>query len=178
MRHVSLPGSSGPLRDMLSGMTGRAISRRAVLATMLLVPVMAACSGGSSPEPSPTPEDPDLAIRARIVQQEDDLIAAYDTAIRQFPELAEDLTPLRDQHLAHRAALVDASASASTSASPSPGASSPAETLAALAAAEAAAADGCTTACVKSASAQTARLMALIAASEESHVPYIDGIVL
>lgn len=157
-------------------MVGPSVSRRAVLAAALLLPVIAACSGGTTPDPSPTGEDPDLALRARIADQESELISSYEAAVRRFPELAKDLNPILEQHRAHRTALGAASASASPSATAT--AASAAETLALLAAAESAAADDCTTACVKSTGEETARLLALISASEQSHVPYLDGIVL
>jgi hypothetical protein len=159
---------------MLTRMASAGLSRRAVLVAALIVPLAAACSGGTAPDPSPTAEDQDIALRARIADQEAQLIAAYESAISRFPELADDLTPILEQHRAHRTAL----GSAGSSPSPSPAASSAAEALAVLAAAESSASDACTTACVKSVGADTARLVALIAASEESHVPYLDGIVL
>ena len=177
-RMVGLPESHRPGSDRLVGQ--RPVSRRAVLAATLLLPVIAACSGGTTPDPSPTSEDPDRALRARVAEQEATLIAAYEAITRQFPELAEDLNPILDQHRAHRAALAGDSASptASPSATPAPTPASAADALATLTAAESAAADDCTTACVKCTGAETARLIALIAASEESHVPYLDGIVL
>jgi len=49
--------------------------------------------------------DPDVALIAAAVAQEQSLLLAYDEALVEHPELAAQLTPLRDEHAQHLARL-------------------------------------------------------------------------
>lgn len=93
---------------MRTGAAGDQPTRRAVLATGLLLP-LAACTGRSAP-PGPPPVDPDVALRAAAVARERSLLALYDRALRTDaaltdPALAARLAPLRADHAVHLAAL-------------------------------------------------------------------------
>jgi hypothetical protein len=114
------------------------------------------------------------ALRA-VAADARQLAARHDAAIRQFPDQAARLTPLRDAHREHAAAIgrsLDGSAQPSTavatpSASGSPG-SGAAATLKALAALEKTAAERAAVACVQVASYH-APLVGTIAAARASH---------
>lgn len=92
-------------------------------------------------------------------------MAAYDAAITAFPELAASLTTIRGQHADHLAAMADEGAEP-------PAASAPASAeaaITALRAAEQQAARERRTSCVAAGDPELARMLALIAASEQSH---------
>lgn len=137
-------------------------TRRAVLASGLLLPV-AACTSSEPAPVRPVPVDPDVALRAAAVARERGLLAAYDAALQQDPGRAERLAPLRAEHAAHLAALGEQEAPSTVSPAPAPtplgGDLATAERAAAAAHAEATAA----------ASPALAAVLAQLAASEASH---------
>lgn len=138
-------------------------TRRAVLASGLLLPV-AACTSSEPAPVRPVPVDPDVALRAAAVARERGLLAAYDAALQQDPARAERLVPLRAEHAAHLAALGEQEAPSTVSPAPAPpsplgGDLATAERAAAAAHAEATAA----------ASPALAAVLAQLAASEASH---------
>ena len=147
------------------------ISRRAVLITATGIAgagVLTACGAGS--ETSAVAADP---VSAEAAGAEQSLIAQYQAFITAFPELAADLTPLLDQHADHAKAIgVKASATAA------PVAAADARTaIAVLAEAERAAAKARRATCVAATSPELARILALIAASEASHVPALTRLL-
>jgi hypothetical protein len=137
---------------------------------------LAGCDLGrqsAEPPPGPDPLAPFLAQTRKLAQQ-------YDTAITTVPSLSARLTPLRDDHRAHVAALERETGSFGTpsgSAEPSatepprpagPADATPAGVLAALAAAEKAAQAQAEQACL-SAPTYRAALLGSIAACRASH---------
>ncbi len=151
-----------------------AITRRqGLLALALIGPVgvLAACSSSAEPVPGESSAPTALAPADASAQQETELMALYDAVLAAFPTLAAEtvavLTALRDQHAQHREALGgSANAAAEVTA--------PADITAALAAlvsAEHVASRDRIRACVDSPDPETARLLALIGASEAAHVP-------
>jgi hypothetical protein len=71
-----------------------------------------------SPTPAPTPTvaaqptlSPDELLAKRVAVAETELVAAYDDAARDHPELARLLAPFRADHAAHADALVPGAAS-------------------------------------------------------------------
>jgi hypothetical protein len=108
-----MPADSGP-------------SRRAVLRGLgLLLPagVLLGCTGDDpsrpAPRPSPTP-DMDAPVRARVAQAERALIEQYDVALAAFPELADRLQALADEHRAHLEAVAPADPAPTGTATPTP----------------------------------------------------------
>jgi hypothetical protein len=146
------------------------------------------------------PDDPDSGLRSAVARSEAELIATYRSAISSRPDLARDLAPFlahHEQHLGRVLPGVDPTAltgtqapAASPPASPSPGSTgtgtsataspsptgTPAVSLAALAAAERAAQVARVAACDGAASAQLARDLCLIAASEAQHAAAIEAL--
>lgn len=152
---------------MLSGMPIR-ITRRAALA-LLAGGAVAACTPGSDsgPDASPSP-DADALTREQVAADEWSLVALYDAALSSQPDLAAELSTIRDQHVEHAAALGSSTPpSGSASASPAPPGRD------ALAAAEATAAKQRAQACGSAHDTELARLLALIAASEAGHAAYL-----
>ena len=159
-------------------------TRRTVLAALGLAPLAlaTACTGstpddvdpsGATPSPTGPSTDPDAAVLETAAAGERDLVAAYDAAMAAFPELTISLALLREQHLAHAAALgpgPSPSASGSTAPAPAAPPTSATAALEGLLAAERAAADARTQECGQASGLEAARLLALIAASESSHV--------
>ena len=150
------------------------LTRRAGLALLLAVPVgaLAACAGDSGADPEPDPSEPTGAAAAIDEQaaQEVDLVALYDAVLAAFPGSAVEplLTAVRDQHAQHCDALGGGSEPSTTT--PMVPATL-AAALSALAATEREASRARVRACVEAADPEAARLLALIAASEASHVP-------
>lgn len=145
------------------------VTRRTALglAGVAAAQFVVACS--STPEPgASTSTDPDASVREEQAAAEDALIAAYDTALALGPEptIAALLTTLRDQHIAHRGALLPEPSSPPSS--PASG-TARAVDLDGLIALERAAARERRAACVEASSADLTRLLALICASEASH---------
>lgn len=143
------------------------LTRRTLLGSAGAV-VLAGCTGGGGAGPTSGSADPgdDDRIRADTASDEAALIALYDAVIARLPDLADALSPLRDQHAEHLAALgADGPAS--------PEADSPGSVPAALkelSAAERKAADQRMGAAVAASDEELIRLLALISASEASHV--------
>lgn len=109
------------------------------------------------------------ALRREVATAERALIAAYDAAIAAFPSLAVDLAAVRAQHADHLSAMAADGAEPPAATTPA----SPAEAIAALRAAEQQAARARRTSCVAAADPELARVLALIAASEQSHAAYL-----
>jgi hypothetical protein len=153
----------------------RAITRRQGLRALALIgPIgmLAACSDDSSPLPGPsgTPTAGPAPGEASAAE-ESELIARYDTVIEAFPEASAEvlgvLRTIRDQHSEHRDALGGADAQSDQSSVPA----GIDEALSQLIAAERKAGKSRVRACVAAENPETARLLALIGASESAHVP-------
>ncbi len=159
--------------------------RTGLVALGLALPAVAvaACSRSSVDPSTPTSTStaPDTAPAAGsdadtdpAVQAADEaaLVARYDAVIAAFPGAAAVLTAIRDHHAAHRDALGGADADAAT---PSTVPTNLDRALADLADAERAAARARIAACVDARDPDLASLLALVAASEASHVPELTG---
>lgn len=148
------------------------VSRRSVLVLATGgVLALAGCSFGTDSEPTSAPsEDADARLAEAVAVQEVGLIALYDATISAYPALASALSPLRDEHVAHRDAL--AQPSGSPSGLPTI-ATSEATALAAILDAERRAVAERSEACASALGAESARLYALIAASEAGHVEFL-----
>jgi hypothetical protein len=137
--------------------------------------LLAGCTSDPDPAPSntaaPAP-DADAQVRDTVAAEEAALIALYDAAIAAHPALAGELAPLRDQHAAHAQAM----GSAPLSAPAVGGVGSRPQALAALRDAEQRAIAQRTTACEIATGIDTARTIALIAASEAGHAEYLRGL--
>lgn len=139
----------------------------------------------SAPGPIPA-SDPDADLRARVAASELALIAAYRSAIAEFPRRADELQRFLDQHADHLARVApdtalpaelsrpaEPSASASASAgSQDPG---PTITLNDLADAESAAQAQHVLACDAAQDPALARDLCLMAASEAQHAAVIES---
>jgi hypothetical protein len=136
----------------------------------------------SAPEPIPAP-DPDADLRARVAASELVLIAAYRSAIDEFPRRADELQRLLDQHADHLARVapdtaVPAAPSASAAPSATPSASpdaGPAVSLKDLADAESAAQAQHVVACDAAQDPALARDLCLMAASEAQHAAVLQS---
>ena len=149
------------------------LSRRAVLAIVAGVGV-AACSPASDGGDATASPDGDATVTAQVCAQEWELVGLYDAAIAAQPSLASALAPIRPQHADHAAALGSTSPPPpSTSLTPS--FATEGSTRSALAEAETAASRDRARACQAVVSAEPARLLALIAASEAGHAAYLRG---
>lgn len=87
-----LDGPTASRRDML----------RRVIGIAAVTPVLAACDLLQHDSGPPPPPDPLTAFHTHTVA----LAAAYDAAIAASPQLATTLTPIRDTHRAHAAAVL------------------------------------------------------------------------
>jgi hypothetical protein len=150
-----------------------AITRRQGLLALALVGpagLLAACTSDSASAPSDSASTGGVQPSDAVAEQESALIAQYDTVLATFPDLdpatAAVLGAIRDQHAQHRDALGGADDVAAEAAP-----ATAAAALSALLAAERGASRERIRACVGADSAETARLLALIGASEASHVP-------
>lgn len=116
----------------------------------------------------------DAAALRQVAGEALDLANRYDAAISQSPDQAARLTPIRDAHREHAAAIgrsLDASVAA---AAPSPsGSAGSGGALKALAAAEKAAAERAAAACVAAAS-HYAPLLGAVAAARASHAEVLQ----
>lgn len=156
-------------------------TRRALLGGSLLLTAACAPLGRTAfPEGD---EDRDLAIVRRAIDNEEALIARYEEATRQHPQLADRLAPIAAHHREHVAALrrrlpPGETAPGASPAGRSPGtppvwapaplSGSPELALAALEGDEQAAAAARVNQ-VRDASAPLAQLLASLGASEASH---------
>lgn len=137
--------------------------------------VLAGCSSEPEPTPSdsPSPEtDADAQVRAIVTADETSIISLYDAVIAAHPDLSGDLSPLRDEHVAHREAMGDPSSSTP----PAPAVGTRAQAITALVEAERQAVAQRTTACETATGTDVTRLVALIAASEAGHAEYLRGL--
>lgn len=131
----------------------------------------AGCSSTSEGTDATGAADADVLL-ADVATDEQGLIARYDAAIAAFPGMAAPLRAIRDQHADHLAAL-----GTRPRAVPSAGApATPDGAIAGLRDAERQAARARRAACVAADDTQVARLLALIAASEASHVPALKSV--
>jgi hypothetical protein len=149
-----------------------AITRRQGLIALALIGpagLLAACT--STSEPSSEASAGTTAPVDAVATQEGELVAQYEAVLAAFPSLAADatvvLTSIRDEHKQHRDALGGTTTEAATAAAPA----SIDAAITSLIAAERTASRDRVTACVDAPSADAARLLAFIGASEASHVP-------
>lgn len=148
--HRSLPSVAafGFARAILARVWSSSLPRRQVLRLAaagavgaVLAPALAGCDDKKAPTPSvggsgggPGDAADVAAVAAAVASHETGLIDAYDAAIAMHPSLASRLRPLREDHEAHRSALVPAqTASASATGASSGTPPVPAEPAAALA---------------------------------------------
>ena len=140
--------------------------------------IMTGCSSDDADSTAPTPSVSDQAPadpRVTAGAAEWQLVARYEATIAAHPQLAASLTPFLDHHKAHAAALgVGRPADATIPGSAPKGRT---RALAVLAAAEATARDMRIDECVLSEDPDTARLLAVIAASEASHAQALEGLL-
>jgi hypothetical protein len=153
----------------------RGITRREGLIALALVgpaALLASCTSDTAePAPSASGTVPPEGAAEPVAAAEAALVAAYDAAISALPDadpaVIALLTTIRDQHAAHRDAL--GGTSAVPDAPPQP--ATEAAVIDELLAAERQAARDRIDACVASPDPELARLLAMIGASEASHVP-------
>ena len=135
---------------------------------------LAACANGDSASTS-TPAPPESAgppqdqVRRDVATAERALIAAYDAVIAAFPDLTPSLAAIRSQHDDHLRAMAADGDEPAPAAAPA----SAAQGIAELRAAEQQAARDRRSSCVAATDADLARVLALIAASEQSHAAYL-----
>lgn len=134
---------------------------------MPLLAVAACASPADSAGPAAATAPASAADEAALIEQ-------YDAIISAFPTLAIRLATIRDQHAAHLAALGGAPAAPGTPV-PSAVPRTAQEAVTALTAAEKAASVMRLEDCVAATDPQQARTLALIAASEASHVAEMAG---
>jgi hypothetical protein len=163
----------------MSPAPGLITRREGLLALALLAPagLVAACTGsspaaGSSPTGSVAADGTaPAALASDVAAQEAALVAQYESVLAAVgtadAEATAMLSAIRDEHAAHRDALGGSDASPPAPSSPSDLPTA----VAALVAAERDAARARIRSCVDAADAELARLLALIGASEASHVP-------
>jgi hypothetical protein len=119
-------------------------------------------------EPAAIPAADAAALR-QVAGESLDLANRYDAAISQSPDQAAKLTPIRDAHREHAAAIGRSLDTSVTAAAPTASASTGSGSgLKALAAAEKAAAERAAAACVAAAS-HYAPLLGTVAAARASH---------
>jgi hypothetical protein len=155
--------------------------RRTLLAVAGLSVVGAAAGGslaGCDNDDGPTAVPAaDAAALRQVAGEALDLANRYDQAISQNADQSAKLTPIRDAHREHAAAIgrsLDATVAPSAPPNPSGSATSGSGgALKALAAAEKAAAERALTACVASAS-YYAPLLGTVAAARASHVEVLS----
>lgn len=165
---------------------GPVVSRRSLLVLAAGAAITTAgCSSDPVPRPSTSPApDPDVALTATVADEESVLIELYDATIAAFPDLTVIIAIIRDEHAAHRESVSLASdspgddsptASSPAAANVSPIAPTPQLALTNLMDAERRAIGQRSQACESAESTDTARLLALIAASEAGHLEYLRG---
>jgi len=172
------PGTSDSPRMPAARLTRRSLLGGGALVSVGLV--AAACTSSLDPEassasgsgPAPGPDaDADAPVRTSVAASEATLIALYAAVITAHPDLAGDLTALRDEHAAHAEAM-----GITGSASAPPPVGSRAQALAALREAEERAVAERTASCEECRTPDLARLTALIAASEAGHVEFLRSL--
>lgn len=151
-------------------------TRRSVLAAVGVsgVAVVAGCDGNDA-GPSAIPAADAAALR-QVAGEALDLANRYDAAISQNSDQAAKLTPIRDAHREHAAAIgrsLDASVAAAAPTATGSAASGSGSGLKALAAAEKAAAERAVAACVAAAS-HYAPLLGTVAAARASHAEVLS----
>lgn len=161
----------------MPGHIARRVERRTLLigaGAIGLGASLAACAdedtvATSTPAPAMSAGPPPDQVRREVATAERALIAAYDAVIAAFPDLAPTLAAIRAQHADHLRVMGD------DGAEPAPGVApaSAARGVATLRAAEQQAARERRTSCVAATDADLARVLALIAASEQSHAAFL-----
>jgi hypothetical protein len=160
------------------GPAGRGHTRRTVLTTVGVALAGASLAGCEADDDGPTAVPAaDAAALRQVGGEALDLANRYAQAISQNPGQAAKLTPIRDAHREHAAAIgrsLDASVAPSAPPNPSGSASSGGGgALRALAVAEKGAAERAVTACVAAAS-YYAPLLGAVAAARASHVEVLS----
>ena len=154
------------------------ITRRRVLSGVtlgVLTASLAGCGGDEQTDGSVvTTTDVGESIRQEVIVAETALVALYDQAIAGLPDLQPALGAIRDQHRAHATAM--GAAADAQGAPPGPLPPTAVQVLQNLIDAERAAVGARTAACIGAPEAELARVLALITASESSHLPYLTAI--
>lgn len=166
------------------------MDRRSFLVLGAATLTLAACT--SSPDPDPDPDHPtpstpadDDRLRDTVATAEVALIGAYRAALAQAPDLAAELTPFLEHHLAHleRVSPGDDRGTATASSSPPAASTEPAGPadvaglLEALAGAETTARKARIADCDAADSGQLAHDLAQIAASEAQHAAHLEALI-
>lgn len=158
-------------RAALGGLVGLG----SVSALGLVTGSLAACGNNDAGDASvQTTTDAGEVIRQEVINAETALVALYAQAVAALPDLEPALGAIRDQHLAHAMAM---GASADVQGTP-PGQlpATAAEVLQGLIDAEKAAVGARSAACAGAPEVELTRVLALITASESSHIPYLTAI--
>lgn len=155
-----------------------AVSRRILLACAAGAPFIAlvgACSSGDSESATPTAQEPVQASDpvSDAISDEWLLVARYEATFARHPELEADLGAFRDQHVAHAQALGSQRPAELADLGEAP--KSVGRAIALLAAAEQTASGLRVESCVRCQDSSSARLLALIAASESAHATALEG---
>lgn len=158
------------------------LTRRRLLTGALAVPAVGLLASGCSTDTAPVGPTPDETARDTARADEQQLLDRYAATLSTHPELAGQLGPVRDEHVAHLHALAPPPTSgtpsptgaASAAASPVDVPADPDTAVRALVAAEsvAAAARGQQ---VPVTGAELAVLLASIGASEQTHAVWLGG---
>lgn len=146
------------------------LTRREILALGAAVTAAGAVAGCSS-EPTATPSAPQPEPRT---VPDLELIALYAAVRRTYPDLGTALAEIEEQHRAHVAALGEPDTSTELAVTV---AATKRAALEQCMVAERRAADLHEAACLNSDDPTLARLLAVIAASEASHVPALERLL-
>lgn len=153
-------------------MTAAHLTRRAALVLIAGVGVAACSPGPDGGDVTPTP-DVDAGVLDEVIAREWTLVALYDAALSSQPGLAAELAALREQHVEHAAAFGSPAAPSATASVRPTTATDAASVTRLLADAEMVAARERAEACQAVSGRESARLLALIAASEAGHAAFL-----
>lgn len=142
------------------------------------VPIVAVAGACSSSDTSPTSPNSPSELKAAdpvsdAVTDEWLLVARYEATFARHPELETELGVFRDQHVAHAQALGSQRPADLADLGEAPKSANRA--IALLAAAEQTASGLRIDSCVRCDDSRSARLLALIAASESAHATALEG---
>jgi len=138
---------------------------RAATVAVIAIPAVPALAGCGSDKPSPP--NPDDQLRSQVALEEQALINRYSSAIAAFPNVANTLTAIRDQHVEHLKAMGAPPINQGETAIE--GSKSSANELASLAAAERKASKARALSCEAAGDQELRRTLSLISCSELMH---------